>query len=909
MQKVLRKRVLRDLKENKWRYLALGALIVLGMYLIVSIVGAAETIMVGTRQSAEKNQIEDGEFGVFVPLTSEEERDLTDQGIVLERMFYLDLSLEGESILRVFQNRENINLVNLDEGHLAEETNEVVLEKRYCEEHDITVGDQITLADEKYNVVGIASVPDYDGMYQNLSDSSIESKQFGIAFVAKDQYQKIRLSGKSKKSEEYQYAYRLNGKLTNEDLKSQLKELEIESGEIEDTYFQEYWDRTAGKEEELTNGVDELYDGSQELSDGLAELREHNDTLKDGAATIFESYLQQANDGLKEYGLNETLTEDNFESVLTDFQKNSDNGMLRLKLYSIMDDLEKCKAYKDGVSDYTEGVGEAADGSKELADGVSELKDGTDELTEELFQMDLSNLTFFMTADKNPRIGAGADDQVINKICGLIAGVIIMILFTYVISVFVIHGIEKESSVIGALYALGAKKGDLMLHYLMLPVLVTFLSGLVGTMIAFSKIGIEYQMQDCYDYFSIPNFQTVYPPYLIAYSVLMPALVAIIVNCMVIQKRLSKPVLSLIKNEQKSNNVSNLDLGNLGFISRFRIRQMLREARTSFTVIFGMFISLLIMMLGIDCYVMCQHISVENKEDTKYEYMYTYKYLEEKAPEDGEACFAKTLKKEIYGYDLDVTLLGIDDDNPYFDADTTTKKNEIVVSSAMAQKYHLKKGDQVVLSDEEEDMDYAFQVTGITQYSSSLFAFMDLDSMRELFGEGDDYYNVIFADHDLQIDSGRLYATTTKKEISNASDVFIRMMMPMIYMLCGVSAIIFFVVMYLMMKVMIDRSAFSISLIKIFGYRTKEIRKLYLNGNFYMIAVGAAVCIPLAKVVMDAMYPYMISNVSCGMNLEFTWQLYVGIYLVVILLYFIINQLLVGRLKKMVPAEVLKNRE
>ena len=49
--------------------------------------------------------------------------------------------------------------------------------------------------------------------------------------------------------------------------------------------------------------------------------------------------------------------------------------------------------------------------------------------------------------------------------CGLVAGVIVMILFTYVISVFVIHGIEKESSVIGALYALGVQQKDLILHY------------------------------------------------------------------------------------------------------------------------------------------------------------------------------------------------------------------------------------------------------------------------------------------------------------------------------------------------------------------------------------------------------------------------------------------------------------
>ena len=35
----------------------------------------------------------------------------------------------------------------------------------------------------------------------------------------------------------------------------------------------------------------------------------------------------------------------------------------------------------------------------------------------------------------------------------------------------------------------------------------------------------------------------------------------------------------------------------------------------------------------------------------------------------------------------------------------------------MAQKYDLK-GDSIILSDEEDEMDYAFQVADITQYSS-----------------------------------------------------------------------------------------------------------------------------------------------------------------------------------------------
>ena len=116
--------------------------------------------------------------------------------------------------------------------------------------------------------------------------------------------------------------------------------------------------------------------------------------------------------------------------------------------------------------------------------------------------------------------------------------------------------------------------------------------------------------------------------------------------------------------------------------------------------------------------------------------------------------------------------------------------------------------------------------------------------------------------------------------------------------------------MYLMVKVMIDRSAFSISLIKVFGFRISEIRRLYLNGNFLTIAVGALICIPASKAVMDAMYPsLLVSNVACGINLSFSWQMYVVLYVGIILFYLLVNRLLVRRLQKTPLTEVLKNRE
>ena len=77
MNRVLRKRLGRELKTNFARYLALVLLIVMGMYIIVSVVASADTIIDGTAEHGKQNKVEDGQFGVFIPLTDEQEKELT----------------------------------------------------------------------------------------------------------------------------------------------------------------------------------------------------------------------------------------------------------------------------------------------------------------------------------------------------------------------------------------------------------------------------------------------------------------------------------------------------------------------------------------------------------------------------------------------------------------------------------------------------------------------------------------------------------------------------------------------------------------------------------------------------------------------------------------------------------------
>lgn len=909
MQKILRKRIFRDLRENITQYFALGLMIVLGMFVVISMVSAADTIMTKTEEAAKKQKIEDGQFTLFSPLSQDEKKKLNESDVLVESHFYMDYKVEKDAILRVFMERKKIDLAHADQGRRPKRAGEVLMEKRYCEERGLSVGDTIKIGGHLFQICGIGTVPDYDAPYQNLSDSAINSKQFGLAILTKQDYEMLRKEEKSFKSEEYVYAYRLNGKMTEKKLKEKLQKFTIEERDIDDVYFKEYWDRTAGKLEDFKSGIEELSDGTTKLEGGLEKLNANNRMLTEGAGNIFDAFLKEASSQLEEAGIH-ALMRENYRTILQQLIENSgENALLRIELKSVLRQLEQLESYEDGTIQYTSGVSKAEVAAKKIANGMSKFSDEAVDTIEEQFDVELKKMTQFLPAKENIRIGAASDDVEINWSAGLLAGIILIVMFAYVISVFVVHTIEKEASVIGTLYALGVKQKELLLHYLILPVLVTAVAGIIGTLLGYSSFGVRSQMQSTYQYFSIPDFDVIYAPYLLLYGMVMPPVVAALTNVFVIRKKLKKPVLSMLRKEQKVVTASKIRLKDQNFVRTFQIRQFLREKRSAFTVFFGMFISLLVCMISVDCYALCENFRENSVADTKFSYMYTYKYPEENVPKGGEEAYGVTLKKETLGYNFDITLLGIHKDNPYFAAAVEKKQDQVWISSALAKKYQLKEGEELTLKDEENDRTYAFTIKGVVPYASGFFAFMDIDSMRELMGQADDYYNIVFSKDALKIENGRLYATTTKKEIKKSATIFTELMQSMVVMMAVVSTLIFVVVLYLMLKVMIERSASSISMLKVFGYRKKEIRRLYLNGNFLVVAVSALIGIPLSKLILNGLYPYLCSNVACGLDLQTDYRIYIGIFVAIIGLYFLLMPLLMRRINKILPAEILKERE
>ncbi|AFA49084.1 ABC transporter permease [Acetobacterium woodii] len=961
---ILNKRIFRELKENWVRYGALAVLIIFSIGLVVSMAGATDVVNETIDTNNKKNHLEDGAFSVYVPLTENQIVELEKIGAKTEVAFYVDLTGPEKSTLRLFKNRDNINTIALEEGRLAEQIGEIVLEKHYAENHGIQVGQSLVVGQRNYLVTGIGTVPDYSNVVQNVSDVLADLKQFSIGFVAATEFNQLI---EKDLNVEYNYSYQLEGALTDTELKEKLVDLDFDKSKVTNKYMKEIINTIEKGKNDLSNGVNDLAEGTQTLASGTSSVKEGTDELTDGATRladgtnqlssglkaltasnatlnkaaddVFQGMIAQVNSELKKMGIAITVTGDNYESTIETLMQSIDGADTNsvAALNTMKTQLDSYKNFKAGLKAYTTGVESAYSGSAELSTGADQLYQGGVSLAKGMdtlsngavalnsgmgeFKNQVTNfinenmdyryvnLITFLEADNNQRITSCKSDAAINKNSALIAGIIVITLMAYMISVFVIHTIDKESAVIGALYSMGYVKKELLRHFMILPLVVVTVAAMMGTSLGFLLIGEN--IKENVAYYSYPTYTMIFPPYLLVYGIIIPIMITLMVNYLVINNKLSMAPLKLLRREKKQHQLATLDLKEMDFINRYRIRQLMREIRANITLFWGLFIAILLMVFGfsIDGSINTYVHSVAT--DVEYNYLYLLKYPMEVAPADATKAYAESLAAKLYltGGTMDVTIMGIDNQNPYFDFSVDGQKNDVVISNSVANKFGYRVGDVITLSDNLKDQNYNFTVKKVVNYASGLYLFMDIQDMRDLFGQEEDYYNTLMSDHELDIETGRIATVITVDKMVDAARQMFTMMYGLVVTILGASILLFVIVMYLLLKMMIDKATFSISLIKVFGYDEKEIKKLYLGTSFYTVVLSTLIAIPISKMIINQVYPYMIANVSAGMKATITPQSYLIMAAIILSAYTVVNFMVGRHLKKISLVEILKVRE
>lgn len=672
---------------------------------------------------------------------------------------------------------------------------------------------------------------------------------------------------------------------------------------------------------DLKNGVNSLKDGQKSLKEGLGDLNDEignmspeTGKLYEGSSDLYESSEDLARGSSELYRAGNDLYKGSGEIYKgsSELYRNSN------ELYKGSNDFYYgCIDYYYGCQDFYEKSKDLYSGNKELAGKAGELNEGLKEMRsalsdfiDENMEGDYENLYYFVSRADNPRINDVKADSEINKLSALFAGVIILLLLAYMISIFIAHTIEKESAVIGALYSLGYIKKDLLKHFIMLPIILVVSASAIGTVLGYALVPV---MNEASNLYSFPELQIAMKPYIIVYGLLLPVIIATIVNLFIINRKLSLEPLRLLRKEKKQSNVAKIDLGNMSFINRYRIRQLLREMGGNITIIIGLFLAILLMVFSFEIKGSIDNYVERTTKDAKFEHMYVLQYPKEDVPEGGEKAYSESLYAylDILGSDLEINILGIKEDNPYFyfNVDEDGDTNDVYISNSVANKFGYKVGDNIVLNDHIENKSYMFYVAGIVPYANGLYIFANLDNMLEIFGKDDDYYNTVLSNKELNIEKGRVSSDISLNDLAESASKINDVMAGLIVILLSGSILIFILVLYLLLKMMIDKATFSISLIKVFGYTEKEVKKLYLGSVFYTVFLASAIGIPVSKLIVDFIWPYMISNVPAGFDGFIPVSFYIIIIGIISLSYLVVNFMAGRHLKKVSLVEILKDRE
>ena len=585
-----------------------------------------------------------------------------------------------------------------------------------------------------------------------------------------------------------------------------------------------------------------------------------------------------------------------------------------------------------------------------------EEKEVSEDLMEDMGK--IVTLEAFVPRYLNQAITFTGDDMGGDKAMMIMLLYIIMVIMAFVFGITISNTIRKEAGVIGTLRASGYTRQELILHYMTLPVLVTFVGALIGNILGYTVLK-DVCADMYYGSYSLPTYVTVWNGEAFGPTTLVPVVIMLVVNYGVLRHKLKLSPLKFLRRDlsgRKQKRAIYLS-PKMKIFSRFRLRVIFQNMSNYMVLFIGILFANLLLMFGLLLPSALSHYQVEiqNNMLAKYQYMLQVPvsavsgnkfdglisqlefYMDSRTDnEDAEEFSAYSLNTLPGKYKSEEVLLyGIEPDSRYVTIDfnnTKDKKDEAVnkekadnkntanaekesaavyISSAYADKFLLHVRDTITLKEKYEKEKYSFKIAGVYGYTAALCVFMPRSELNDIFDLGEDYYSGYFSDTELtDIKSqyiGSVVDLDALTKISRQLDVSMGSMMGMVN---GFAIMIYMVLIYLLSKIIIEKNAQSISMVKILGYTNGEISRLYILSTSMVVVFCLLVSLPIETAVMKVLFrEMMLSSISGWITLWIDPMIYVQMFAAGIITYRIVALLEFRRVKNIPMDEALKNVE
>ena len=589
-----------------------------------------------------------------------------------------------------------------------------------------------------------------------------------------------------------------------------------------------------------------------------------------------------------------------------------------------------------------------------------EEKEVSEDLMEDIGK--IVTLEAFVPQYQNQAINFTGDDMGSDKAMIIMLLYIVIVIMAFVFGITISNTIRKEAGVIGTLRASGYTRRELVMHYMTLPVLITLVGALIGNILGYTVFK-DVCAGMYYGSYSLPTYVTIWNAEAFLLTTVVPVVIMLVVNYGILRHKLKLSPLKFLRRDlsgRKQKRAIRLS-PKIKIFSRFRLRVIFQNMSNYIVLFIGILFANLLLMFGLLLPSVLSHYQLEIQDNmlAKYQYMLQVPvsavsgnkfeslvsllefYMDsETKNEDAEKFSAYSLNTLPGKYKSEEVLLyGIEPDSKYvkinFDdtqdkiesGNTEEKKNEgktdkpadeikkgstgVYISKAYADKFLLHEGDTITLKEKYEKDEYSFKIAGIYDYTAALCVFMPRSDLNDLFDLGDDYYSGYFSDTEITDIKNQYIGSVVNLDaltkISRQLDVSMGSMMGLVN---GFAIMIYMVLIYLLSKIIIEKNAQSISMVKILGYTNGEISRLYILSTSVVVVLCLLLSLPIETAVMNVLFrEMMLASISGWITLWIDPMIYVQMFGAGIVTYGLVALLEFRRVKKVPMDEALKNVE
>ena len=484
---------------------------------------------------------------------------------------------------------------------------------------------------------------------------------------------------------------------------------------------------------------------------------------------------------------------------------------------------------------------------------------------------------------------------------------IVIVILAFIFAVTISNTLTKEASVIGTLRASGYTKRELLIHYISLPVIVTFVASIVGNILGYTYFK-DMGAQLYYDSYSLTKYETIWNADAFVLTTVVPLIIMLVVNLLVVNNKLKLSPLRFLRHDlSRSRRKKAVKLPHWKFMTRFKTRVILQNIPGYVVMLIGIYFAQVLMMFGLMLNPLLEHYQDDVLDNMLAAHQYVLDSQVETSVDSAETYCVKTLKT-TGDIDDEIMVYGIHEDSRYFPK--KLKDGDVLVSDGYADKYRLSDGDEIKLKENYGDDIYKFKLTGSVKYPSTLAIFMTEDDFRQTFGLDEGYFTGYFSDEELTDISDHVVSEITKDDLIKVSRQLKKSMGSMFYIVIAFSLLMFMLLVYLLTKLIVERNTISISMVKILGYDGREIGKLYLSSTTIMVAVGTVIDILLSYVSLKVIYRTMLTEMLSGwLPIYMAPWIFPFMFVLSFACYLVIALMQMKKIKKIPMDEALKNVE